>query len=167
MLFRRIGAEAADGGGKGPPEWPGDWDELLQKSPAEALGTWWEPIYDIRQVSRLVDERQEVEARDLLEESLRRFPTLAFVRLSASRLYLALGDEAEALAQAGVLLALEPDHYAAHSTMARLLLRRGEREAAERVLETGWSHMKKIIERKERSAKRAEYFALLDAEPEG
>lgn len=46
--------------------------------------------------------------------------------------------------------------------LTRALLRRGEREAAAKVLETGWNYIQKRLSRKEWETQRANYFRLLN-----
>lgn len=133
--------------------------ELLQKQPEEVLGDPQEPVYYLWKVSDLLKAREATEARLLLGEAIKRFSEDVSVRLQSSTLYLELGDEAEAAAQLGVALSLQPSFFPAHSRLAYILLRRGEEAAAERLLEIGWSHMKKHVLRREQAEKRDQYFS--------
>lgn len=135
-----------------------DWRQLMQRTPEEVAGDPFEPIYYQTLINSALKEGTPEEVRQMLEWTLRRFPLELGVRLAASLTYLHLGDEAEAIAQLGILLALDPTYFAAHHFLARLLRSRGDEQAAERVLENGWCLAERHYPRKEREAERQKWF---------
>ena len=64
------------------------------------------------------------------------------------------------MAQLGIALGVDPANYAVHRAMAALLLKRGERKAAEAVLEAGWKHCRKAAVLVGVTS-REEYFSVL------
>lgn len=139
-----------------------DFTELVRMTPGEAAGGPHEAAYYGLNLNEALAAGQPGEARSLLRRMLEVAPREAVWRLIASNAYERLSEEAEAMAQLGVALALEPEHAAVHRLLARALLKRGEREAAEAVLERGWGHYQKLLSRQEREAKRAQYFSILE-----
>jgi hypothetical protein len=160
MFFKRRQTSGEEEGKK-----PGEvaWrtlQELMQKQPAEVAGNPLEPVYYTMKVSELLRAGKPTEARLLLEETVKKFSVDFSVRFHGAMLFEMLGDEVEAAAQLGVTLALEPTLFPAHSRLAYLLLRRGEPEAAERLLEIGWSHLKKLTPKKKQVEERDRYFSF-------
>jgi Tfp pilus assembly protein PilF len=142
-----------------------DMEDLDRKQPQEVAGDHLEPVYYGRKLQRALNAGDEETARHLIEKILQSDPTEVFCRLAVAIAYQQLGEEAEAMAQLGIALGLHPGCYAAHILLARLLVRRGDRQAAEAILQTGWAHHKKHVSRKTEEAERARYFAVLDESP--
>jgi tetratricopeptide (TPR) repeat protein len=155
---RRQQSGAAAGAESGDLVWQ-DFQNLIQMRPAEVVGHWMEPMYFLWKVNELLSAGEPTEARRLLRDIVKRFSQDFSVRYHSARLFLILGDEAEAAAQLGIALVLEPSFSPAYSELAYLLLRRGETEAAVRLLETGWAHQKHLVARKEHPEQREQYFS--------
>ena len=120
-----------------------DFDELEQKSPSEVAGSPMEATYYGLKLSAALKSGDEALARECLLKSVEAAPCEGIVRLAASMGYAQLGDEAEAMAQLGIALGVDPANYAVHRAMAARLVKRGDRRAAEAVLELGWRHVRK------------------------
>jgi tetratricopeptide (TPR) repeat protein len=100
----------------------------------------------------------------LIAEGTRQFPQEPVLRLIAADAFRRAGDDAQAVAQLAIVLALAPQHSAAYVRLAQILNGRGEREAARGVLEAGWKHRQRAVRRSQRAADKAQYFSLVDFE---
>jgi len=138
-----------------------DLEGLRQKQPEEVAGTPEEALYYSLHLGHALDAGEQATARRLVSEMLRASPTDAHFRLMAAAAFGRMGDEAEAVAQLGVGLALAPDNFALHSALARRLLARGDTSAAEAVLEVGWGYYRTHLTKRDQQVKRAEYFSVL------
>jgi predicted Zn-dependent protease len=139
-----------------------DLDTLVQKQPGEVTGDPLESVYYGLKLSQALKSGDPAEARHLLSEMLRVAPRDSLTRLTASIAYVKLGEEAEAIAQLGIALGLDPANYAVHKMLARLLAKRGEQQAAEAVLEQGWVHYRKHMPKGDQEAVRSEYFSVIE-----
>jgi predicted Zn-dependent protease len=141
-----------------------DMDALCQKQPAEVTGDPLEAVYYGMKLSEALKAGDQAEARLCLSRMVRISPCDSLVRLAASAGYAQLGEEVGAMAQLGIALGLQPENYAVHKRMAYHLVKRGEQQAAEAILEQGWIHCRKHVPKGEREAKRSEYFSILENE---
>src|SRR5438270_10012398 len=89
-----------------------DLRQLMQKTPEEVAGDPRESVYYGFMLSALLKDGRNEDARQLADWMVRRFPLEGLTRLALSTAYSQLGDLSEALAQLGVLIALEPDFFA-------------------------------------------------------
>ncbi len=136
-------------------------DDLSKKQPDEVAGDPEEAICYGMKMSYAFRDGNETEARHFLSEMLRVAPNQSGMRLAAAA-HLRLGEEAESLAQLGIALGLDPKNFAIHSMMARRLSKRGERQAAEAVLNQGWIHHQKVLPKNMHEASRKQYFSILE-----
>jgi predicted Zn-dependent protease len=131
---------------------------LPQKTPEEVAGTDKEPLYYIFRLSATRKHGTPDETREFAAWMVRRFPFDSSVRVSVALTLWELGDEAEAIAQLGILLALDPKSLPVHKVLSRFLRERGEREAAERILGNGRRHVERQLPRRDREEQRERYF---------
>jgi hypothetical protein len=82
--------------------------------------------------------------REIVARMLRRMPLEGIARQFACHAHLEFQEEAEAVAQLGIAIAVEPRNFAIHPILARLLRGRGEHEAANAVLENGWEQRQRV-----------------------
>lgn len=139
-----------------------DMEAAAQKSPEELKGDPLEIAYYGRKLQEALDADDQTAARELIGKMLDLNRKSSVLRLIAAMAYHQLGDEAEEMAQLGIALALDPQNYAVHRRMARLLQERGETEAANAALEQGWRYRQKHVAKRELAAERAQYFSVLD-----
>lgn len=140
-----------------------DFDDLERKSPSEVEGGPMAATYYGLKVSSALKRGDDAEARRCLLKWMEASPCDGTVRLAASMGYVQLGDETEAMAQLGIALGVDPANYAVHRAMAARLLKRGERQAAEAVLELGWRYARRA--RLVGMTSREEYFSVLRETP--
>lgn len=139
-----------------------DMEAAAQKSPDELKGDPLEGSYYARKLTEALGAGDESMARELISKLLDCDRKSSLIRLMAATAYHQLGDEAEEMAQLGIALALRPENFAVHRRMARLLLARGETEAATAVLEQGWQYRQKHVAKRAQAAERAQYFSVFD-----
>jgi len=142
-------------------------EALDQKTPEEVVGDPMEDIYYGRMLAKALTAGEYEAARPLIRTILQLKPHNGLIRLIAATAYHQLGEPGEEALQLAVALALDGENYALHTRLARLLLKRGERETAVAILEQGWLHQKKHLARKDHAAARARYFGVLDEAPTG
>lgn len=141
--------------------------ELDQKTPQEMAGHRFETSYHARNLSRALEAGDHEAARQSIDALLCSAPDNGAIRLTAAIAYYSLGEPGEEALQLAIGLAVDPDNFALHSRLARILLQRGDREVAAAILEQGWLRQKKHWGKKDQAARRAQYFAMLDqAQPE-
>jgi len=138
--------------------------DLLTKRPDEILGDHLEPIYYGLKALDALRNGDHSNARGFLCEMLRADPCDSMLRLLAASIYVQVGEEAEATAQLGIALAINPSNYAAHLQLARRLAKHGDLKAARSVLESGWIHHRKALPKSEQKTGRVKYFAIVDGQ---
>jgi len=139
-----------------------DMSDLCRKQPHEVAGDPFESVYYSQKLCQALDSGDEAQARHSLHEMLRTAPTEPGPRLIASTAFAQLGDASESIAQLGIAVGLDPEFYPAHLRLARLLVIRGEREAAKALLDRGWVYYRKHVSKGDLDAKRTHYFSILD-----
>ena len=139
------------------------WQEWEERS-NQPLSEITEPLIALHHLKKKFREawinRDAAEVHRLLAEGTRHLPHEPMVRQLAADVFRRLGDQTEALSQLSILIATHPNFATAYPRLARILLDRGEREAAVQVLNAGWSH----IPHWRRARERAKYFLVLDEE---
>jgi len=139
------------------------WDNTDERAfseisdPLEARLAWQ------RKISEADAGGDTPELRRLITCMIRQFPCEPALRLVAASLYQRLGDEAEAMTQLAVVIAIAPEHSTAYLRLARSLCERGEHEAALAVLEAGWVYRQRQFPRNQRLAEKVKFFSILDA----
>lgn len=104
------------------------------------------------------------EMLQIIAAGTRQFPTEPMLRLIAADTLRRAGNDAQALTQLAIALALAPEQPMTYVRLARLLNDQGERDAARGVLEAGWKHQQRTVRRNQRAAERDRYFSLVDFE---
>jgi hypothetical protein len=140
-----------------------DHEARLQKSWEEMQGTEWADTYCMGKADEALKQGDRETtlfwAERLLQNSPKRGSSHHFVGV----LHWNLGEETAALAQFGIALAVEPSYYPSHRLMAKILAERGERVAAEAILEQGWQQKRKsdrMFGWKHGKKEREEFFKL-------
>jgi predicted Zn-dependent protease len=111
-----------------------------------------------------IEAGDEQAARKGLADLIGSNQTDWWVRNYAAACFERLGDPERARIEAGIAVALEPDNFAAFKRVASYLAADGQRDAAQKVLERGWGHVKKLHPKKQWADERALYFAISENE---
>lgn len=143
--------------------------ELLQQPWEQVKGSAFAPTYCHNKALDAETEGDHNSAKEWIDRLLGCTPLDNFYRVMAARIYWRIGEEDDAIAQIATVLAMAPNDHMANREMAKVLVRRGEHEAAKTMLDRAWQTTTKFDwfwgatrTRKER----AWYFAPLSGEPE-